>query len=450
MPRVSLGGCLVFFGGDAVLFDFLVQRVAVDSEFGGGFGLHAAARVEDLDDQFFFDTVDDDGVGRVGAGVGFTDAAGDDFAGERFDVAGGLSGGIGSLVVEDTEGEQVDGEFVGFGHDDGAFDVVLQFADVPRPMVILERVEGSRSHVGDVAVVDFVVVIEEERDQRGDIVATLSERWDFDRDDVESPVEVFAEAFFADLLHQVSVAGGDDPGVGVEGAGIADPFELFFLQHAEQFDLQGEGGAVDFVEEDCPAVGRFEAAGSVGDRAGERAADVAEEFAFEQAFAERPAVDADEGSAAATAEPMDGAGDQFFADAGLAEDQHRGVAAGDPSSDAIDLLHRWRIANDAGDWGATGAGRGNAKDRHGEERADRPDLVTMRQPVNRRLRLQELPRLNARRYSETGRGDTREARQSGAFGVGVRSERLGHLIPVELPIDAGHGGKSATVVDRVQ
>ena len=67
-------------------------------------------------------------------------------------------------------------------------------------------------------------------------------------------------------------------------------------------------------------MGGFEAAGAVVDCAGECAAYMAEEFAFEQAFAERPAVDADERAIAALAQLMNGVGDQLFAGAGFAEE----------------------------------------------------------------------------------------------------------------------------------
>ena len=94
-------------------------------------------------------------------------------------------------------------------------------------------------------------------------------------------------------------------------------------------------------------VGRFEAAGAVVDGAGERAADVAEELAFEQAFAECAAVDADERAVAALAELVDRVGDEFLAGAGFAEQQDRRAAARDLAREAVDLHHRPAGADDA-------------------------------------------------------------------------------------------------------
>ena len=65
------------------------------------------------------------------------------------------------------------------------------------------------------------------------------------------------------------------------------------LQHAQQFDLQLGRGGVDFVEKDCAGVGGFETAGAIGSTAPVNAPrHVAKEFAFQQAFGQRPAIDA--------------------------------------------------------------------------------------------------------------------------------------------------------------
>ena len=119
------------------------------------------------------------------------------------------------------------------------------------------------------------------------------------RHDVQAVVQVLAKAAGVDLVEQVAVAGGDDAGVDADRVRVADALELALLQHAQQLHLQLGRRGVDFVEEDRAGVGGFEAAGAVVDGAGERAADVAEQFAFEQALAERAAVDADERAVAA-------------------------------------------------------------------------------------------------------------------------------------------------------
>ena len=204
-------------------------------------------------------------------------------------------------------------------HDDGPLDVVLQLADVARPLVLLQRGERPRLDVGHVAVVLLIVQVEKMSDQFRDVLAALAQRRQVDRHDVEPVVQVLAEPAGGGFGQQVAVAGGDDAGVDADRLRVADALELALLQRAEQLHLQVGRRGVDFVEEDRAGVGRFEAAGAVVDRAGERAADVAEELAFEQAFAQRAAVDADERPIAALAQLVDRVGDQLLAGARFAQ-----------------------------------------------------------------------------------------------------------------------------------
>ena len=66
------------------------------------------------------------------------------------------------------------------------------------------------------------------------------------------------------------------------GPRAAESFELTFLKHPEQLGLELQRQVADFVEEDRPAVGEFEASGPARDGSGESAFFVAEEFAFDE------------------------------------------------------------------------------------------------------------------------------------------------------------------------
>ncbi|KAG0773779.1 hypothetical protein G6F22_014590 [Rhizopus arrhizus] len=76
------------------------------------------------------------------------------------------------------------------------------------------------------------------------------------------------------------------------------------------------------------AVGRFEAPGPVGDRAGERALGVAEQFAFRQGLRQGGAVHVHQRLAAATRQAVHAMREQLLADAGFAQQQDRQVGIG--------------------------------------------------------------------------------------------------------------------------
>ena len=326
-----------------------MQRIAVDAQPFGRFDLHALAGGHHLDDQLALHAVDDRGVEVFGAGAGRFHALLDQLRGERLHVGAAAAADPPRLAAQHGLGQQVAGQLVAGGQHHRPLDVVLQFAHVARPGVILQRLHRGRRHVGHVAVVLLVVDLQEMADQRGNVFAPLAQRRQIDRHHVQAIVEVFAEPPGLGLFQQVAVAGGDHAGVDADGLRVAYPLELVLLQHAQQLDLELGRGGVDFVEEDGAGVGGLETAGAVVDRAGERAAHMAEQLAFQQVFGQGPAIDADERAAAPRAEPVDRLGDQFLARARLAQQQHRGVRAGHLPRQPVDVLHRRPGADQTGD-----------------------------------------------------------------------------------------------------
>ena len=81
---------------------------------------------------------------------------------------------------------------------------------------------------------------------------------------------------------------------------------------------------------------------------GEGPFDMAEELAFEQAFGKSAAIDPDIGARGAGAKLMDRAGDQLFARARFAGQQHGGRSPGHQAGESGDLQHGRAGSNDPG------------------------------------------------------------------------------------------------------
>ena len=149
------------------------------------------------------------------------------------------------------------------------------------------------------------------------------------RKHVQAIEEIAAERARLDRRLQVAVRGGDHAHVDANRCAPADTLELTLLQDAEQRDLGLHRQLADFVEEDGPAVRQLEATEAPLRRTGERPFLVAEELRRDQLARNGRAVHAHEGAGATRRPPMDRAGDEFLARAGLASDQHGGVGRGD-------------------------------------------------------------------------------------------------------------------------
>ena len=123
----------------------------------------------------------------------------------------------------------------------------------------------------------------------------------------------------------------------------AEAAEFHLLQNAEEFDLGEEAQVADFIEEERAVAGLLKVAFAGADGAGESAFLVAEELGFNQGFRNGAAGDSDKGLIGATAEIVNGAGDQFLAGSAFARDQHGGVEIGDAADQLINALHarRW-------------------------------------------------------------------------------------------------------------
>ncbi len=109
----------------------------------------------------------------------------------------------------------------------------------------------------------------------------------------------------------------------------ADAFELAVFDDAQDLFLHEFRSRREFVEKQRAAVGAFESPAVIARCAGERADFVAEQFGFEQRVADRRAVHLDELGVPAIRQVVQARGDQFFAGAAFADDQHGLVERGD-------------------------------------------------------------------------------------------------------------------------
>ena len=72
--------------------------------------------------------------------------------------------------------------------------------------------------------------------------------------------EILAEAPGGDVGAQFAVGGGDHPDVDPQAPVAADPFDLAFLEHAQELGLHVRRHVADLVEEERAAVGLLELA----------------------------------------------------------------------------------------------------------------------------------------------------------------------------------------------
>jgi hypothetical protein len=166
-----------------------------------------------------------------------------------------------------------------------------------------------------------------------------AQRGQCDVDDGEAVVEVVAEEALVDGLRERPVGRRDDPHVDRTRHVAADGTNASRLERPEQLGLQFEGQLADLVEEERAAVGLFEHAAPIGYGAAEGTADMAKELALEEVGWDGPAVDRHERPSAAPRERVHRLRDHLLARAGLALEEHRRLARGDPLDRRVHAAH---------------------------------------------------------------------------------------------------------------
>ncbi len=127
---------------------------------------------------------------------------------------------------------------------------------------------------------------------------------------------------------------------------LAQPQHGMLLQHAQQRRLDAHRQVADFIQEQGPAMRRFEQPLLVVDGARKRTAAMTEQEAGRQLLAETGAIDRHERLVAAVVQAVDRPGDQFLARARLAFDQHRGIDARHVLDHLENLAHGGALADD--------------------------------------------------------------------------------------------------------
>lgn len=119
-------------------------------------------------------------------------------------------------------------------HHHGAFDEVVQFANIAGPVVPLQRVHHMRGDTADLFVHARRENADEMTHQGLDVVHAVPQRRQQDREYVETIIEVGAERPLGDPLCQALVGRCDNPHVDADGLRTAEPFELLLLQRAQK------------------------------------------------------------------------------------------------------------------------------------------------------------------------------------------------------------------------
>jgi hypothetical protein len=163
------------------------------------------------------------------------------------------------------------------------FDHVLEFTDVPGPVVGRQRLNCLHRDLGDVAPLLSVQLLSEVLHEQWNVAAPVAQRRDSDGKDHKSEIEVIPESARCHLLPKASVCGRDQADICFPGLRPPHPVELTLLQHPQKLGLNFQWEFTDLIQEEYSALGQFEPSLAAAFGTRERSFLVAEQFALNQA-----------------------------------------------------------------------------------------------------------------------------------------------------------------------
>ena len=161
------------------------------------------------------------------------------------------------------------------------FQGILQLTNIPRPGVAQQSTHriGCQPYRAIMSAADPG---EQMPGQGFNVFAALSERWDPQRHDPQTVVEILAKLLLHHGLPKILIGGGDHPGIGSPGFAFTDPLEGPLLENPQELDLQGQGKIADFVEKDGASCRQLEAAGPIANGTGKSTPNMTKELTLEE------------------------------------------------------------------------------------------------------------------------------------------------------------------------
>src|SRR6202040_3045621 len=113
--------------------------------------------------------------------------------------------------------------------DHRAFNLVLELADVARPIVLLKQIHGGRINFTDLLLLALACDHQEASRQQRYVAPPRAQRWKLDRESTEAVVEIGAKPAGRDHGLEIAVGRREYPDVDLLGPGITDRDDLSVL-----------------------------------------------------------------------------------------------------------------------------------------------------------------------------------------------------------------------------
>jgi hypothetical protein len=149
-------------------------------------------------------------------------------------------------------------------HDHGMLDHVSQFSDVARPRIGLQCLHALFRNADDLLSHPLLELLNECPDHERNVLGTVTEGWNDNREDIQAIEEVSPEFSFGHLPRKIPVGSSNNADICVHIPRRPQTLKVTRLDHTEQLALQFKGKFADLIEKQRGSIGDFEPTGQLG------------------------------------------------------------------------------------------------------------------------------------------------------------------------------------------
>src|SRR5215470_16161387 len=215
----------------------------------------------------------------------------------------------------------------------------LQFAHIAGPGILPEHIQSLGSYLLYLFPQLWTELLQEVVHQEGEIISTLPQGGQDDRKDAEAVVQIAAELASGDAVLQITIGGGNDADVGVNGLVTSHAFKLLCLQYPQDLRLGERRHIADLIEKERAARTLLKLADAFALCTRKRSSLMAKQLAFQQRFGDSGTVDGQERGSSPLAVMVNRPRHQLFARASLAAYEHSDVLWRYPANGLVHILH---------------------------------------------------------------------------------------------------------------
>src|SRR2546428_5829903 len=162
------------------------------------------------------------------------------------------------LLNEDVRGQVCGRDDFRVRHDHESLDEILKLAHVSLPAVIHQVLKRLAINSLLLDPVFLTEASDEMLDQQRDILPTLTQRRQIDRDHVNTVIKVLAKAMVSDRLLKIFVGRSYQTDIYLNRLRAADSRNFVLFQHAQQLGLKRKTEGSNLVQKQRSATGPFE------------------------------------------------------------------------------------------------------------------------------------------------------------------------------------------------